>query len=107
MASSPKLTVLLAVMATALLGPARSSMVNHGGFLRFISTFDENILRHERQLSPFGFGQSLAQGNDGPSGGDGGGGGAGAGTMAFVTNPDTSRFLFIVFIAEVSAVGKL
>ena len=91
------LTLLTAMM---ILGPAQSSMINNGNFLRFINTFDENVMLENRQFGPrpMGVAQGLSQGGAG-----GGGEGGDAGALDFITNTDTARFLFVMFIMQVSS----
>ena len=100
--SSTKMAVLLSFVLTAMamFGPARSSMINNGHLLRFINTYDENVLLENRQFGPrpMGIAQGLSQGG----GGGGGGGGGDAGALDFISNPDTARFLFVMFVMQVS-----
>ena len=50
MASPAKMAVLLTATVTVMLSPmAQSSMINNGNFLRFINTFDENVMLEARE----------------------------------------------------------
>ena len=86
-----------------VLEPVQSSMINNGNFLRFINTFDEGVMLENRQFGgprPMGIAQGLSQGGYG-GGGGGGDGGGDLTSLDFISNPDTARFLFVMFVMQV------